>query len=91
MEFEFDPVKSESNLCKHGMDFDEAQDLREDQYAAIIDARSDSEPRFALIALHGERIWTAFFTTRSTKIRLISVRRARTEEEQIYYESRRTG
>jgi len=91
MEFEFDPVKSESNLCKHGMDFNEAQDLWEDQYAAIIDARSDSEPRFALIALHGERIWTAFFTTRSTKIRLISVRRARTEEEQIYYESRRTG
>jgi ribosomal protein L25 (general stress protein Ctc) len=44
-----------------------------------------------VIALHGEKIWTAFFTTRSTKIRLISVRRARIEEEQIYYESRRTG
>ena len=74
MEFEFDPVKSASNLSKHGIDF-----------------RSDSEPRFALISLYRERIWAAFFTERSTKIRLISVRRARIEEEQIYYESRRTG
>ena len=91
MEFEFDPVKSASNLSKHGIDFNEAQNLWKDQYAAIIDARSDSEPRFALISLYRERIWAAFFTERSTTIRLISVRRARIEEEQIYYESRRTG
>ena len=91
MEFEFDPVKSEANLHKHKIDFKEAQDLWKDQYAAIVDARSDSEPRSALIAFHRGKIWTAFFTERSAKIRLISVRRARTEEEEIYYESRRTG
>ena len=49
MEFEFDPVKSEANLHKHKMDFKEAQNLWKDQYAAIVDARSDSEPRSALI------------------------------------------
>ena len=91
MEFEFDPVKSEANLHKHKIDFKEAQDLWKDQFAAIIDARSDSEPRAALIAFHRGKIWTAFFTERSAIIRLISVRRARTEEEEIYYESRRTG
>jgi uncharacterized protein len=91
MEFEFDPVKSEANLHKHKIDFKEAQDLWKDQYAAIVDARSDSEPRFALIAVHRGKIWSAFFTERSAKIRLISVRRARNQEEEIYYESRRTG
>jgi len=91
MEFEFDPVKSEANLRKHKIDFKEAQDLWKDQYAAIVDARSDSEPRSALIAFYRGKIWTAFFTERSAKIRLISMRRARNEEEEIYYESRRTG
>jgi len=91
MAFEFDPVKSETNLRKHKIDFKEAQDLWKDQYAAIVDARSDSEPRSALIAFHRGKIWTAFFTERPAKIRLISVRRARSEEEEIYYESRRTG
>jgi uncharacterized DUF497 family protein len=91
MAFEFDLVKSEANLRKHKIDFKEAQDLWKDQYAAIVDARSDSEPRSALIAVHRGKIWTAFFTERSAKIRLISVRRARNQEEEIYYESRRTG
>jgi uncharacterized DUF497 family protein len=91
MAFEFDPVKSEANLRKHNIDFKEAQDLWNDQYAAIVDARSDSEPRSALIALHRGKIWTAFFTERFDKIRLISVRRARSQEEELYYESRRTG
>ena len=91
MEFEFDPVKSEANLRKHKIDFKEAQDLWKDQYAAIVDARSDSEPRSAMIALLRGKIWTAFVPERSAKIRLISVRRARIEEEEIYYEGRRTG
>ncbi len=91
MEFEFDPVKSEANLRKHKIDFKEAQNLWKDQYATIVDARSDTEPRSALIASYGGKIWTAFFTERSTNIRLISVRRARDEEKEIYYESRRTG
>jgi uncharacterized DUF497 family protein len=91
VEFEFDPVKSEANLRKLNIDFKEAQDLWKDQYAAVVDARSDSEPRSALIACLRGKIWSVFFTERSAKIRLISVRRARIEEEEIYYESRRTG
>ena len=85
------PSRATVNLHKHKIDFKEAQDLWKDQYAAIVDARSDSEPRSALIAFHRGKMWSAFFTERSAKIRLISVRRARTEEEEIYYESRRTG
>jgi uncharacterized DUF497 family protein len=91
MEFEFDLAKSEVNLRKHKINFEEAQQLRNDKYAAVVDARSDSEPRQALIACYRGKIWIAFFTERATKIRLISVRRARVAEEEVYYESRRTG
>lgn len=91
MDFEFDPVKSETNFNKHQINFVDAQQLWSDQFAAVIDARSDSEPRLALIAqLHG-RIWTAFFTQRESKIRLISVRRARENEVKLYHEGRTTG
>jgi Uncharacterized protein conserved in bacteria len=91
MEFEFDPAKSEANLRKHKIDFKKAQELWNDKHAAMIDARSDSEPREALIACRRDKIWIAFFTERSSKVRLISVRRARPAEEEIYDESRRTG
>lgn len=60
MEFEVDTVKSETNLRKHKIDFKETQNLWKDQYAAIVDARSNSESRSALIAFYRGKIWTAF-------------------------------
>ena len=86
MEFEFDPAKSASNLAKHGIDFLEAKQLWADKFAAVVDARSDSEPRTALIAQNKGNVWIAFFTEQQGKTRLISVRRARVNEERIYYE-----
>ena len=91
MEFEFDPAKSGSILAKHQINFVEAQQLWTDQFAVVADARSDSEPRSALIARYQGRIWTVFFTQRAGKIRLISVRRARQNEEILYHEGRTTG
>ncbi|MBT4089488.1 MAG: BrnT family toxin [Deltaproteobacteria bacterium] len=87
MEFEYDPNKSESNKQKHGIDFEEAQDLWLDAYRLEIQARSDDEPRFALIAELNKKIWTAFFTVREKRIRFISVRRSRKGEKELYYES----
>jgi len=37
-----------------------------------------------LIARIGAKIWSAIFTERENKVRIISVRRARTSEEAIY-------
>jgi len=88
MEFEFDAEKSESNLSKHGIDFIEAQLLWADQARHIIEARSFPESRFALIAKHKEKFWTAIYTTREDRIRIISVRRSRDEERYIYDFSR---
>ena len=87
MRFEFDPRKSKRNKEKHGIDFVEAQRLWKDENRLEIEARSDDEPRRALIALTEGKLWSAFFTYRGEqRIRLISVRRAREKEEQLYYE-----
>ncbi|MEB3235728.1 MAG: BrnT family toxin [Cyanobacteriota bacterium] len=84
MDFEFDPKKSEVNLRKHGIDFDLAQQLWDDPALLEIPARTTDEPRFVVIArLHGKH-WSAVITYRSKVIRLISVRRSRPEEVQLY-------
>ncbi len=87
MEFEYDPTKSQTNKEKHGIDFDEAQVLWLDEDRVEFPARSDTEERHALIAKNDEKIWVAFYMMREVAIRIISVRRARENEEKAYYDS----
>ena len=87
MDFEFDASKSTANLEKHGIDFVEAQQLWEDEDRLEIPARTEDEPGHVLIAALGQKLWSAYFTYRTGRIRLISVRRARKEERALYYES----
>jgi uncharacterized protein len=87
MEFEYDPAKSQTNKEKHGIDFNEAQVLWLDEDRVEFPARSDSEKRCAMIAMMDEKIWVAFYTMRKVTIRIISVRRARENEEKTYYDS----
>lgn len=84
MEFEFDPNKSKSNKRKHGIDFVESQALWEDPDRLEIPARTQGEKRFMLIGTIGRNIWSAIFTYRENRVRIISVRRARKEEVQYY-------
>jgi hypothetical protein len=85
--FVYDPEKSNSNLHKHGIDFEETQLLWRDPNALEIKAKSDSESRFALIGKIKNKIWIAFYTYRGDSVRLISVRRTRKNEKRIYDES----
>lgn len=87
MDFEYDPTKSISNKEKHGIDFEEAKLLWEDPKQLVVPAHSTNEERYALIGEYRERIWTAIFTVRNEKIRIISVRRSRDGEEKGYYHS----
>lgn len=82
--FEFDPAKSESNRQKHGIDFVEAQCLWTDPMLLEIPAKTDDEPRNLMIGLIEGKHWSAVTTYRGSNIRLISVRRARTEEVKLY-------
>ena len=84
MNFEFDPAKSAANQAKHGLDFVGAQELWQDVDRLEVPARSDAENRRLMIARHGGKLWVAVFTERGENIRLISVRRARPNEEEIY-------
>jgi uncharacterized protein len=84
--FEFDATKSESNRTKHGIDFVEAQDLWSDPMLLEIPAKTDDELRHLVIGLIDGKHWSAVITYRGVNVRLISVRRARTEEV-ILYES----
>ena len=90
MEFEYDSSKSARNKEKHGIDFEEAKSLWEDEDRLLIPARSETESRFAMLAEYRERVWVAFFTLRQRHVRIISVRRARPNEREAY-EGRRTG
>jgi uncharacterized protein len=83
-QFEFDPAKSESNCSKHGIDFLVAQMLWDDPMLLEIPAKTDDEPRYLVIGLVGDKHWSAVITYRGANIRLISVRRARTEEVALY-------
>lgn len=84
MEFEFDPAKSAANKDKHGIDFVEAQRLWDDVNRLEVPARTAEEARFALIALLEGRLWTAIFTLRDTRVRIISVRSAHVNERRLY-------
>lgn len=84
MDFEFDPKKSERNLAKHGIDFEEAQRLWNDPLLLEIPARTEDEPRSIIIGVIESKHWSAVITNRSGSIRIISVRRSRLEEVVLY-------
>ena len=84
MRFEFDAAKSAANKAKHGIDFVEAQAFWTDPERLEIPARTLDEPRHQVIGRIGDRTWSAFITYRHDTIRIISVRRARPEEEARY-------
>jgi len=84
MEFEFDPRKSASNKRKHGLDFVEAQALWDDPDRVEIPARTEDEPRSLVVGRIGQERWSGIITYRGDRVRIISVRRARSEEVEIY-------
>jgi len=83
--FEFDENKSKINQEKHGIDFETATHLWEDPNRLEIPARWVDETRFILIAMIDEELWSAIFTKRNENIRIISVRKSRDNEKEIYY------
>jgi len=69
---------------KHGIDFDTAKYLWNDNNLVEIEAPYPLEHRSILIAMIGKKLWTAIFTKRGNAIRIISVRRARKKEANLY-------
>ena len=84
MRFEFDARKSRSNRAKHGIDFDEAQRLWDDPDLFVVPARTTDEPRLLIVGMIDDRHWSAITTHRGDRLRIISVRRSRREEIELY-------
>ena len=84
MEFEFDPVKSRINNKKHRIDFIKAQQLWEDKDRIVIPVNMVDEPRYMVIGKIDRKHWSAVITSREKNIRIISARRSREEEIEIY-------
>jgi uncharacterized DUF497 family protein len=84
MEFEFDAEKSKINKQKRGIDFYEAPTLWDDPDLIEIPVKTSDEPRFLVIGKISGKHWSGVITYRGEKIRIISVRRSRQEEADIY-------
>ena len=87
MDFDFDPNKSSSNKEKHCIAFDEAQTLWNDPDLLEIPVKTSEEPRFLIIGKISGKHWSAVITYRGENIRIISVRRSRKEEVDLYESS----
>lgn len=87
MDFEYDPLKSELNKTKHGIDFEEAKAIWADDLAIhlnIVNTAPDDEERFLVVGMIDQTVWTAVVTYRGERTRMISVRRSRKNEKQAY-------
>lgn len=58
--------------------------LWDDPYLIEAPANVTNEPRFLAVGMIGARHWTAVYTYRSDRVRIISVRRARKQEIDYY-------
>ncbi len=81
--FEWDEDKSKANLIKHGLDFEDAQEVF---YGPIIvrGSNRNSEERWIAIGESHDRIVSVIFTRRNDLIRIISARHPRPNEERAY-------
>lgn len=84
MPFEFDSEKSAANKLKHGIDFREAQVLWEDLDYIEVPVTTTDEPRSLVIGKINGKHWSGVITCRGESVRIISVRRSRKEEVDIY-------
>lgn len=82
--FEFDEEKSNLNKEKHGIDFIESQELWRDPDIIEINTNFKVEPRLIVIGKINEKYWSAVITYRGDNIRIISVRRSRESEVELY-------
>ncbi len=89
MEFAWDSRKAESNLAKHGVPFDEAMTVFDDELFLVFadPDHSAKENRFIIVGQSNPgRLLVVAYTERSDAIRIISAREATRQERKIYAE-----
>ena len=86
-EFEWDEDKAEANLRKHKISFQEASRVFDDLFALIEQDLSEDfgEDRFLATGVIKGSLVTVVYTERDERIRLISARKANSDEQKRYY------
>jgi uncharacterized DUF497 family protein len=94
LSFEWDPEKAASNADKHGVTFEEAKSVFDDEDALVIPDPDHSmdEERFVIMGQSGKSrmlVVVHCFRKARSSIRIISARRAGTKEQKPYLERNR--
>ena len=92
--FEWDSTKSDSNLRKHGVSFEEAKTVFTDEFGRLIrdpDHSELGEDRFLLLDEYRSRLLVVCHCIRQEdRIRIISARKAEKRERKVYARDRHT-
>ena len=88
MLIEFDPLKNQSNIAKHGVSLTLASELEWEQALVWVDDRFDyGEPRMIALAPRTGALYYVAFVDRHRVRRIISLRRANRREVKHYVQA----
>ncbi|MEZ4989819.1 MAG: BrnT family toxin [Saprospiraceae bacterium] len=82
--FEWDNNKNRSNQKKHGISFEDASDIFNDNDRIQYQETRDGEKRYKIIGKAFEAIITVIYTMRDLIVRIISARRSSKDERKTY-------
>ena len=88
MTFTWDETKRRANIAKHGLDFADAEKMFAGPMVLFEDDRSDyGEQRMIGIGLLDYLVVLIVHTETNDTIRIISMRKAESDETDLYYEN----
>jgi uncharacterized DUF497 family protein len=88
MIFEWDERKRQTNLRRHGLDFNDVEFVFENETSALVDDRFDyGETRWVSFGMLNDLVVAVVYTQSDETMRVISFRRATKNEEKEYYRS----
>ena len=82
--FEWDGNKNSKNKAKHGISFEDAKDIFNDQDRLIVEENRKGEKRFLSVGKAFLAIISLVYTLRGVVVRIISARRASKNERRAY-------
>jgi uncharacterized DUF497 family protein len=87
MTSEWDEAKNRSNFAKHGLDFEDAEQVFSGPCVTFEDDRFDyGEERLITLGLLADRLVVIAHAPRGDSTRIISMRKANRREKKIYQE-----
>ena len=90
--YEWDETKSQENLSKHGLSFDDAEIVFAGPCVTFEDNRFDyGEPRFITLGHLEGRVVVVAHTPRGARMRIISMRKGNRREEKACQERLETA